>query len=122
MMTEIIIFTALPTIIFIVAAIAISAYNKKRLQEIREELNLEEGAKYDAILNNGSKMLNLTFTSIGYGKQSQNGRINLYFLKDTKYRGSYYQKEVMIKYGNIWKLNKTSQSLTVSIHREENQE
>lgn len=120
-MTEIIIFTALPTAIFIIAAIAISVYNKKRLQEIREELDLEEGAKYDAILNNGSKMLNLTFTSIGYGKQSQNGRINLYFLKDTKYRGSYYQKEVMIKYGNIWKLNKISQSVTVSIHREENQ-
>lgn len=96
----------LPTVLIIIVAIVSSRNAKKRLAEIEEELGLTSGNTYDIITNNGNKHLNLTYSHIAYGKQSQNGRINIYFTRPTSYRGSYVQKEIMIKYDNIWKIAK----------------
>lgn len=98
--------STLPIVLIIIVAIVSSRNAKKRLVEIEEELGLVIGNNYDIITNNGNKHLNLTYSHIAYGKQSQNGRINIYFTRPTSYRGSYVQKEIMIKYGNIWKIAK----------------
>lgn len=92
-------------VLLIIAAIAIalvSSYlSKKRLEEIVSELGLVQGAQYNVTNNNGNRVLNLTYDHIAYGNKSQNGNINIYFIKNSKYRGTLTQKEVMIKYGNI---------------------
>ena len=107
-------------IVFLIAMCTLFVYlRKKRLNEIVAELGLIEGNTYDVIVNNGSKQLNLVYTSIGYGNKSQNGTINIYFNKTTKYRGSLITKQVMIKYGNIWKIYNTTTNSGVTISDEE---
>lgn len=102
-------------VIFIIIIVAIiilyfiSSYiAKKRLSEIVAQLNLVQGEHYDVVTNNGNKQLNLIYDRIAYGKNSQNGRINIYFIKMSSYRGSPIQKEIMIKYANIWKISKAA--------------
>lgn len=101
-------------VLFIIAAIAIafvSAYlSKKRLKEIISEFGLVQGSHYNVTTNNGNRLLNLTYDHIAYGNKSQNGNINIYFIKNSKYRGTITQKEVMIKYGNIWKIDRLDAS------------
>lgn len=94
-------------VIGIIAVCLISAYlSKKRLEEVVTKLGLVQGALYNVTTNNGNRHLNLTYSHIAYGNNSQNGRINVYFIKDSKYRGTITQKEVMIKYENIWKIER----------------
>ncbi len=97
-----------PIVLFIVSIVIIivSKYlSKKRLEEIISKLGLVQGEQYDITTNNGNKFLNLTYNRIAYGKKTQNGNVNIYFIKNSKYRGTITQKEVMIKYGNIWKIS-----------------
>lgn len=97
-------------VLFIIVAIAIaflsSYFSKKRLEEIEQELGLVQGALYNVTTNNGNRSLNLIYDHIAYGNKSHNGNINIYFIKNSKYRGMITQKEVMIKYGNIWKIDR----------------
>ncbi len=95
-------------VIFIIVCVLIGAItlyiSQKRLKNVVSELKLEQGGLYNVTTNNGNRYLNLTYNRISYGKRSQNGNINIYFIKNSKYRGTITQKEVMIKYGNIWKI------------------
>ncbi len=101
-------------ILFIAVSIAIalvSSYlSKKRLEEIVSEFGLVQGAQYNVTNNNGNRVLNLTYDHIAYGNKSQNGNINIYFIKNSKYRGTLTQKEVMIKYGNIRNIDRIDAS------------
>lgn len=110
--TTIIIVTIILGVLFSIAIIFVSAYlAKKRLEEIISELGLVQGEQYNVITNNGNRLFNLTYNHIAYGNKSQNGNINIYFIKNSKYRGTITQKEVMIKYGNIWKIFQSNASM-----------
>lgn len=98
-------------ILFIVIIIISTYLSKKRLEEITLELGLIQGEQYNVNTNNGKRLLNLTYDHIAYGKKSQNGNINIYFIKNSKYRGAITQKEVMIKYGNIWQIYRSNASI-----------
>ncbi len=98
----------LPTVLIMIIGIISHILSKKKLEEIVDELNLKENEYYEVIVNNGNVYKNLRYTHIGYGNSSQNGRINVYFKRASKYRGTYIDKEIMIKYGNIWKISKLS--------------
>lgn len=98
-------------ILFIVVLIVSKYLSNKRLEEIVSELGLVQGEQYTVITNNGNRYLNLTYDRISYGNKSQNGSINIYFFRDSKYRGIITQKEVMIKYGNIWQISPSNASM-----------
>ncbi len=98
-------------ILFIVVLIVSKYLSNKRLEEIVSELGLVQGEQYTVITNNGNRLLNLTYDRISYGNKSQNGSINIYFFRDSKYRGIITQKEVMIKYGNIWQISPSNASM-----------
>ncbi len=104
-------------VMFVILGV-IAYFRKKRLEEIVEKLGLIEGNTYDVIVNNGSKQLNLVYTHIAYGNKSQNGNINIYFEKTTKYRGSPIVKQVMIKYENIWKIYNISNQTETTVQDE----
>lgn len=96
-------------IVFSIAIAVVGIYlSKKRLEKIIAELGLVQGEEYTVITNNGNRLLNLTFDRIAYGNKSENGNINIYFIRDSKYRGIITKKEVMIKYGNIWQISRTN--------------
>jgi len=96
-------------IVFSIAIAVVGIYlSKKRLEKIISELGLVQGEKYTVITNNGNRLLNLTYDRIAYGNKSQNGSINIYFIRDSKYRGIITKKEVMIKYGNIWQISRSN--------------
>lgn len=98
-------------ILFIVVLLVSKYLSNKRLEEIVSELGLVQGEQYTVITNNGNRYLNLTYDRISYGNKSQNGSINIYFFRDSKYRGIITQKEVMIKYGNIWQISPSNASM-----------
>lgn len=98
-------------ILFIVVLLVSKYLSNKRLEEIVSELGLVQGEQYTVITNNGNRLLNLTYDRISYGNKSQNGSINIYFFRDSKYRGIITQKEVMIKYGNIWQISPSNASM-----------
>ena len=101
---------AIPVIIFLIIG-AVSEYlSKKRLKDVVAKLGLIQGAHYDVTTNNGNNHRDLIYDHIAYGKNSQNGKINIYFIKNSTYRGSTTRKEVMIKYGNIGKILRISSS------------
>ena len=96
-------------VVVIITVCVYTAYaNKKRLREIIEEFNLTEGDTYEVTQNGGRTIKGLVFQEIYYGKRSANGNINLRFIKQTTYRGETSSKEVIIKYGSIWKIKKAS--------------
>lgn len=103
-------------VLIIVLGIAITLVgvylSKKRLEEVISELGLVQGKQYNVITNNGNRLLNLTYDHIAYGNKSQNGNINIYFIKNSKYRGTITQKEVMVKYGNIWQIYHSDTSMS----------
>lgn len=108
-----------PIVLFVlfIAIIIVSTYlSKKRLEEVISELGLVQGEQYNVITNNGNRLLNLTYDHIAYGNKSQNGNINIYFYRDSKYRGTITQKEVMIKYGNIWQISPANASMGGDIY------
>lgn len=91
--TAIIVGTVLFVLIVLVICF-ISAYlSKKRIEDIISKLGLIQGSHYDVITNNGNKLLNLTYDHISYGNKSQNGNINIYFIKNSKYRGTIVKKK-----------------------------
>ena len=112
-----IIWISLIAIIFIILiTIVLSIYETKKwnnkIEEIKEEFGLIENMLYNVTLNNGRTIKNLTFIKIYKGNNSANGYINLLFVKQSKYRDGFTEKEVVIKYNSIWKVNKISASYT----------
>ena len=102
-----IIFIAVGTLLFLLTILIVVFYvisSKKKLLNIKEELSLIEGNKYEILQNGGKTIKDLVFVSIYYGNHSANGNVNLLFHKKSKYRESYVIKEVIIKYGSIWKI------------------
>lgn len=62
---------------------------------------MKEGNIYEVTKTNGKKTKNLSYSRIAYGNNSKHGKINIYFIKTSKYRGVTTSKEVMIKYDSI---------------------
>lgn len=79
---------------------------QKRKQEIMNEFNLTEGCSYNVTQNGGRTIKNLVFDRISVGNKSINGNINLIFIKTSKYREETSEREITIKYGSIWKVEK----------------
>lgn len=99
------------TVILLVAIIIIFSYIgeknwQKRKQGIMEEFNLVEGCRYNVTQNGGRTIKNLIFNRITIGNNGVNGKINLIFIKTSKYREETSKREITIKYGSIWKVEK----------------
>lgn len=100
------IFTVLVLIlIFILAYIGEKNWQKQK-REIMEEFNLTEGCSYNVTQNGGRTIRNVVFDRITIGNKSINGNINLIFIKTSKYRDETSEREIVIKYGSIWKVEK----------------
>lgn len=88
-----------------IAIIVVHSYlMQKRLNDIVTKLNLVVDSLYDITTYNNKKYYSLRFNRIGYGRNSKNGNINLYFLKVSKYNGITSEKEIMIKYKTIFSI------------------
>lgn len=97
-------------IIFLCGCISIIIYAeccwKKKIKSIKNEFNLVEGCSYNVIQNGGRTLKNLVFVRITTGNNSINGNINIIFVKNSNYRDSTIQREIVVKYGSIWKVEK----------------
>ncbi len=97
-------------IIFVIILVLIVVFTRiswqNKVKKIKEELDLIEGCTYNVTQNSGRTLKNLVFVKIESGNQSKNGNINLIFLRNSKYRNEDIQKEIVVKYGSIWKVEK----------------
>lgn len=97
---------AVPIALIIVVAVWSNYLWEKKVRAIKQEFNLVEGGSYDILQNNGRMTKGLTFVEIYHGNSSINGNINLLFIKHARYRDGTIEREVVIKYGSIWKTTK----------------
>lgn len=92
------------TVIFVCIAIHEQKKWKELVEGIKKEFDLDENGIYDVVQNGGNVLRNLQFVKIYNGNRSSNGRLNILFIRHSKYRGDIIEKEVVVKYESIWKV------------------
>lgn len=91
--------------IFLIAIFPLaSLYWKKTVKKLEEAYGFVEGGLYDVVQNDGSVSRNLTYVRIYRGNNTKNGQINVLFTRQSKYRGDYITREIVMKYNTIWQV------------------